>query len=161
MFEAISGCRASEPVTKIYNPCLSKATVAAANAVNSRCLGHLLLLRRPRQLSVSTSINFQKGVVEWNTILLTAVNRWLYDCLFLPAAAAARINYDLRIFMTLKALLSLGKKQDEEEEQKLAWRLTRQHLHYANLSCILYPHFFPFFFFSAAGRENGCNHHFA
>ena len=41
------------------------------------------------QLSVSTSINFPKGVVEWNTILLTAVNRWLYDCLFLPAAAAA------------------------------------------------------------------------
>ena len=145
MFEAISGCRASEPVTKIYNPCLSKATVGAANAVNSRCLGHLLLLRRPRQLSVSTSINFQKGVVEWNTILLTAVNRWLYDCLFLPAAAAARINYDLRIFMTLKALLSLGKKQ-EEEEQKLALRLTRQHLYYANLSCILLPTLFPILF---------------
>ena len=70
---------------------------------------HPLYCRRPAHSAGSKSdFDF---LVEWNTILLTPVNRWLYDCLSFSLSKSG-VNYDPRsspqIFMTQKALLSQG-----------------------------------------------------
>ena len=62
------------------------------------------------------------ALAEWNTILLTPVNRWLYDCLFLLQQQAVGIKYDPPIqppiFMTQKALLSVADIQLNSRHQR-------------------------------------------
>lgn len=60
---------------------LENKTVSLARNSRSRFINDVANLVNCRSFSHQES-----ALVEWNTILLTPVNRWLYDCLFLPAA---------------------------------------------------------------------------